>query len=107
MPTIICGSTIDSIAAAGTNQATATQINRYSKWDVILVSGVNPEGVRLPSAAEVGDLIEIHCDSGFTGLNIWPSSGDQIMYGGANNGDSATHVLYRYVSAGNWLRVTQ
>lgn len=100
------GVTIDVITAAGTNQATATPITRHCGWTVVLISASGSAGVQLPGNAEIGDLVELHGTSGTGGFLVWPAVGDQIMYGGANNADSGAHILYRYISANNWLRVS-
>lgn len=108
-PTVIYnrfGTTIDLITATGTNQSTAAQIVRYSGWTIVLITTSAGAGVKLPANAEVGDLVELHPDSGGGNFLVWPSSGDQIMYGGTNNADSGSHILYRYISANNWLRVS-
>lgn len=99
------GTTIDNVTATGTNQSTAAPITRYCGWTIVMIATSGSAGVRLPANAEVGDLVELHADSGGSFL-VWPSSGDQIMYGGVNNADSGAHILYRYISTNNWLRVS-
>ncbi len=62
----------------------------------------------MPSNAEIGDLVEIHSADGSSGFFVWPDSGSQIDFAGANNasGGNLTNRLYRLITAGTWVTVT-
>lgn len=100
------GVTIDNITAAGSTQADATAIVRFSGCTVLMLySDDTSKGIKLPADANVGDLVEIHA-IGYS-AKTYPPSGESISgyaadapYPGLND------VIYRKVSATNWRIVS-
>jgi hypothetical protein len=108
-PSVIYSSdatTIASVTSAGTTQGNATQLVKYSAWNVVLVtSGGGTSGVKLPSNADIGDVFEVHnAASGFGG-KLYPESGAEINNLGTNE-YASLDVVVRKVSSGNWKIVS-
>jgi hypothetical protein len=100
------GTTISSLASAGTNQSTAAQIVRYSGWDIVLVTYNAGAGVKLPSNSEIGDIVELHLDVVGLGIECYPESGAQINFNGANSSFAFSQMLFRKVAAGSWVSLS-
>lgn len=80
------GTTISTLTASGTTQATAAAITRYSGRTIVIVTAASSQqGVILPSDADVGDIIEVYPSKTSTlELFVWPNSGASIGPGGTN-----------------------
>lgn len=92
----------NSIAAAGSNQATAAALvpgyNRVTDVD-------NTKAVRLPDAA-AGVRVVVAIYSTTNSAPIYPASGDAISTGGSNNpitGDPARIYEFTALDAGTWV----
>lgn len=71
---------LQTVAAAGGNQAQATAISAFA-GSVVLVTGAdNTKGVRLPALADVpvGHLFMIVNNTAGNTLEVFPASGDKI-----------------------------
>lgn len=102
--TIIKGTTLDNITAAGTNSATATQITRGADWTIVIVTVPSSNnGVILPSNSELGDLIEIHSEPGSAGVTIYPDSGS--TFDGSSSALFASTLLLRKTASNVWSAV--
>lgn len=99
--------TIDTIAAAGLDAASAAQIDRSSSNMVLLLTypGGNNVGLVLPDDAEIGDFIEMHNISAVS-LGVYAPSGES---GNGGLSDSNTAGVsagvtkhFRKVGASSW-----
>jgi hypothetical protein len=75
------GGVTDAITAAGTTQATATEITTASNNVTVVAAGA--DGVRLPTA-QPGVQILVRNSDAADALNIYPATGAQINALGAN-----------------------
>lgn len=98
--------TVDTIAAAGSTQATATAIPRFGQITILQVTRtIGGQGVILPSTAEVGDIVELYVPaSGGGSFNIYPQSGGAISNNGTDSPvlDGANGTYFRYLGSGQW-----
>lgn len=89
-----------SVAAAGTNQATATVIPRTGIWTVALISGSSPAGVAMPADPFIGDLVELHGGGG-----CWTYPGSGFTINAVSGGQGIDHGLFRCISSSEWVSV--
>src|SRR5262249_8631866 len=110
------GTTIQTVVGAGPGgtdpaaQAAATQLVRYSGWDVFIVTSGN--AVTLPSGAEIGDVVEIHGYNSIGSPQIYtivgetlsnlPISGQNYSAGGLAAEFNFVCFMFRKVSSTNW-----
>lgn len=75
---------IVQVNTAGSDQASATEIPRCSGHTVALATcTANASGVRLPSGAFIGDVVEVHQDSNsFSFPRAYPPIGETFFVGG-------------------------
>lgn len=73
--------TMYTVAAAGNNGATATQLTTYSSINVVSVTSTTSDlGVKMP-AGEEGDYFEIYSIDGNT-LKVYDASGTELYFTG-------------------------
>lgn len=100
----ICQDAATSISAAGTNQATATELTSAVNEITSVASGA---GVVLSSQATAGDE-QTAFNAGANPLRIYPPSGQQINSLTANLHITLpvnTGVLFKKVSSSRWFGV--
>lgn len=102
--TVLNGTTLNNITAAGTNAGTATQIVKDGNWYVVVVAvPSSSNGVILPANAELGDLVEIHAEPGAAGVTIYPDSGSS--FDGSSSALFASTMLLRKTASNVWSMV--
>lgn len=99
--------TITNAITAGTTQTQAGATALTTQYNRISVSGVDGDGVRLPTAVAGLEILIINDDAAQT-IQIWPSINDQIDGGGTDNVDAnalAAGAARRYlaVSGSQWF----
>lgn len=108
-PTIEYGDndkTIDTLAAAGTSQATSAQIVRYCPTTIVNVTGADGTvaaghpGVILPSDAVIGDIVQVSSANAENGP-LYPESGGNISNEGVNACVAFPGVVRR-MSSSTW-----
>ncbi len=104
------GTTIANLTANGSTQAAATAIARVAGWTVVLatIPDINNQALKMPSDAEVGDLVELHRAAQGTSYILFPESGGKLYADGtANAGISgiAKNTLWRRIASGVWSEV--
>jgi hypothetical protein len=94
--------TIDTITAAGTDQASATPIVQYGAWTIVKIEdpGSNA-GVVLPSTAQVGDVVEVHYYGTHT-CNLYPNVGYSIEQASANSPVFPGNFTLRLMPGNDW-----
>jgi hypothetical protein len=96
------GVTIVSVSATGTTQGAAAAISAASGQTIALVTiSENNTAVKLPSTADIGDLVEVYAFGGT--VKVFPSSGETLN--GNSNAQDVQDVygrLFRKVSATAW-----
>jgi len=80
---------ITTIAAAGTTQATATAIGNTQPF-VILSNNTAANGVVLPTAAFIGQVITVYPSLVTNAPLVYPPVGGTINFGTANAGVAST-----------------
>ena len=70
---------IAAIGAAGTDQSSATVVPRTTQTTVCVVHCTDPTtGVRLPSDADVGDIVELYADNpALATMLVYPPTSEQ------------------------------
>jgi hypothetical protein len=100
------GTTIASLAAAGSTQGDAAQIQHVAGYTVVLVTVTDTaRAIELPAGAEVGDVVEVHIAStAGTGVLIFPPNGESLLTGNtsATVGQSSGGLLFRKVGQTSW-----
>lgn len=95
------GTTLQSIAATGTNFAGAAPITAPSGYSVVLITpSANNDGVILPSGAEIGDVVETYPVGGT--VNVYAPSGETIAGNASLQLSNPFGTLIRKTSATNW-----
>lgn len=91
-----------NVNSAGTDQASATEIPKRSGHTVALVQvTANNSGVRLPSGASIGDVVEVHNDAGgFFPYNMYPATGESFF--GRGPSVASLGLIARKVGATVW-----
>lgn len=109
------GMTIDTITPTGVTQGTAAPIATYASHTVLVAFSAMGGGlaVLLPSAAEIGDVVEIHGQANQT-FDVYPESGAAIDNGSANTpvsglpaGYTPYHIMLRKVTTTNWYVISR
>lgn len=89
---------IVDVASAGNNQGSATEIPRSSRITVARATLVNPgEGIRLPSNADIGDIVEIYADPA---ILLYPPTGETFHTG--TSSFAVQELRARKISATIW-----
>lgn len=82
------GHTLDTIAANGLTDSTATVIGRSCGFTVVVVTcSSNNAGVKLPDGADIGDVVEIHNADTSISVGVFGSN-DGTLIAGVISGDS-------------------
>lgn len=102
-PAFTVGGMVTGIAAAGTDQATATEVN--GAWNVVATAtGTTADGVRLPDGYALNVPLWI-INTTAVALDVFPPTGGSINGGSANAAKAlAANMsgLYVQYSTGNW-----
>lgn len=89
------------ISSAGSDQASATEIPASTGHTIALVAPAGTDtGVRLPSAAKVGDLVEVARPATFT-IKLYPPTGESFIQG--TFFDPGAGSSFRKVSSTEWI----
>jgi hypothetical protein len=115
MPKLNTDTNVDNaVAAAGTNQATATALTKPINY-VTTGNQSTPNGVRLPSANTadvpfyVFNVISAPVTAGSVGINVYPATGESIEPNAANARDflyPGQGAMYIPLGGGKWRAVT-
>lgn len=108
-PTTFAAPVIHSVTTgitAGTTQTQAGATKLVSNYNNVATCANANDGVQLPSAAAIGQTIQIR-NSGAANLKIWPASGEKCNTGTTDAGDTTvlaaaatrTYICY---AVGDW-----
>ena len=110
------GTTVIEMAATGLNQAGAAPIVALSGHTVVLATPSADEngdhtgdGVALPSAAVIGDVVEVYIGTVNLFVKVYPPSGNNLNL--ASNGvvkvdrGTAPGAIFRKVTSNGWWSV--
>jgi hypothetical protein len=92
---------IVEVTSAGTTQATATEIPHTIPHTVAIVTTTGTDtGVRLPSNAAIGDVVEVARPATHV-IKVYPPTGESFIQG--TTWDSGVGVIFKKVTGSMWI----
>jgi hypothetical protein len=106
-PTIIYnrdGLTVDAISGNGTTSGSATAMTRYCQHTVVSVTvTTNNTAVKLPTGAEIGDVVEVYNVAGFPlAPDVFPPSGETLVNSNTDISCTGGGAIFRKVTSTSW-----
>lgn len=97
------GSSVVSVTATGTNQATGATIPYFTSYTMVFGSSADAshQALVLPTTASIGDLVEIF-STGIHAVTVFPGGSDTINNFASIGINAGSQGGFRRVSSSEW-----